>query len=322
MKVLLIFALVLVAASAVPHRNRHLGLENRDFYRLKNNLSWRQMAAELAKDKIRRQTTNFTYKKGTKQFDDICGLENTNSQKIVGGQEAKPNQFPWLVALFANSWFCSASLLSEEWVLTAAHCVDGASRWEIYAGTHDLSLNDEPHRVVVATTEHVIHPDWNPNTLSNDIALIKLPKTIEFSDEFIRPSCLPSYSDAENNFAGEQVTATGWGKLSDDSFSKSDRLNFAKNLPVLTNEACDAAYGGGLINNGHICIDSKGGHGVCNGDSGGPLNYEQTTGKYITVGVASFVSSLGCESGVPHGFTRVTEYLDWIETVTGIQINP
>jgi chymotrypsin-like protease len=55
-------------------------------------------------------------------------------------------------------------------------------RWEIYAGTHDLSLNDEPHRVVVATTEHVIHPDWNPFTLSNDIALIKLPKTIEFSD--------------------------------------------------------------------------------------------------------------------------------------------
>ena len=61
-------------------------------------------------------------------FEDICGIENENSYKIVGGHEAKPNQFPWLVALYANSWFCSASLLSEEYVLTAAHCVDGATR--------------------------------------------------------------------------------------------------------------------------------------------------------------------------------------------------
>ena len=62
-------------------------------------------------------------------FSDICGLENTGgSDKIVGGHEAKPNQFPWLVALFANAWFCSASLISDEWVLTAAHCVDGATR--------------------------------------------------------------------------------------------------------------------------------------------------------------------------------------------------
>ncbi len=52
----------------------------------------------------------------------------------------------------------------------------------MYAGTHDLSLGDEPHRVVVATRDAIIHPDWNPSTLSNDIALIKLPQKIEFTD--------------------------------------------------------------------------------------------------------------------------------------------
>jgi hypothetical protein len=54
---------------AVPHHNRRLGLENRDFYVAKPNLNWEQLASELAKDRIRKQTTNFVYKKGTKQFD-------------------------------------------------------------------------------------------------------------------------------------------------------------------------------------------------------------------------------------------------------------
>ena len=80
--------------------------------------------------------------------------------------------------------------------------------------------------------------------------------------EFIRPSCLPSYSDAGSSLVNDVVTATGWGKLSDDSFTKSDRLNFAKDLPVLANDACNEYYG--IITDGHICIDSTGGHGVCN----------------------------------------------------------
>ncbi len=56
------------------------------------------------------------------------------------------------------------------------------SSWEVYAGSHDLSLGSEDHRIVVKTTESIVHPDWNPSTLANDIALIKLPERIEFSD--------------------------------------------------------------------------------------------------------------------------------------------
>ena len=80
--------------------------------------------------------------------------------------------------------------------------------------------------------------------------------------EFIRPSCLPAYSDAENDLVGSTVTATGWGKLSDASFTKADRLNFVKDLPVMENSECDGYYG--IITDGHLCIDSTGGHGVCN----------------------------------------------------------
>ena len=59
----------------------------------------------------------------------ICGEANpATDHRIIGGKEASPNQFPWLVAIFADSWFCSGSLIGEEWVMTAAHCVDGSSR--------------------------------------------------------------------------------------------------------------------------------------------------------------------------------------------------
>merc|ERR1712212_793816 len=69
-------------------------------------------------------------------------------------------------------------------------------------------------------------------------------------------------------------------------------------------------------------IDAAGGKGVCNGDSGGTLNIRQTEGgnKWTQVGVTSFVSSAGCESGNPHGFSRVAEHLEWIETVTGLSL--
>merc|ERR1712004_28000 len=85
--------------------------------------------------------------------------------------------------------------------------------------------------------------------------------------------------------------------------------------------AC-ADYYGSIIYSGIMCIDSAGGKGVCNGDSGGTLNIRQSEGgnKWTQVGVTSFVSSAGCESGNPHGFSRVAEHLEWIETVTGLSL--
>merc|ERR1711872_836050 len=151
------------------------------------------------------------------------------------------------------------------------------------------------------------------------------PKPFEFKkvafSEFIRPSCLPPASDANEQYVGQLTTPVGWGKNADNAGGITPDLNMVSDLPVINPETC-ADYYGSIIYSGIMCIDSAGGKGVCNGDSGGTLNIRQSEGgnKWTQVGVTSFVSSAGCESGNPHGFSRVAEHLEWIETVTGLSL--
>merc|ERR1719452_15371 len=260
-------------------------------------------------------------KKGSKSFADICGLENPSQEKIVGGHEAGENQWPWQVALFIDdAWFCGGSLISDEYVMTAAHCADGASYFNILAGAHDVRASSEPHRVEITSYEGFTHPNWDPNTLENDIALVRLPEKIEFND-YIRPACLPPAEDESNDYVGQLTTPVGWGKNADSAGGITPKLQMVEDLPVIDNPTCDQTYG--IIYDGIMCIDSSNGKGVCNGDSGGSLNMrqEEEENKWTQVGVASFVSSSGCESGDPHGFTRVAFFGQWIESETGVMMS-
>merc|ERR1712193_423167 len=138
-----------------------------------------------------------THKTASIDLQSECGIEGPPSKdRIVGGFEAEPNQWPWQVALFVdNAWFCGGSLISENYVLTAAHCVDGASYYDIMAGAHNVREPSEDNRVEITSFNGWYHPQWDPNTLSNDIALIELPSPITFND-YIKPSCLPSVGDS------------------------------------------------------------------------------------------------------------------------------
>merc|ERR1711926_69156 len=130
-----------------------------------------------------------THKTASIDLQSECGIEGPPSKdRIVGGFEAEPNQWPWQVALFVdNAWFCGGSLISENYVLTAAHCVDGASYYDIMAGAHNVRESSEPNRVEITSFNGWYHPQWDPNTLSNDIALIELPSPITFND-YISPA--------------------------------------------------------------------------------------------------------------------------------------
>jgi len=239
--------------------------------------------------------------------------------RIVGGHEAGENQWPWQVALFIDdAWFCGGSLISDEYVMTAGHCAEGASYFNIMAGAHDVRASSEPHRVEITSYEGFTHPNWDPQNLENDIALVRLPEKIEFN-EYIRPACLPPAADESNGYVGELTTPVGWGKNADSAGGITPKLQMVEDLPVIDNPTCNDYYG--IINDGIMCIDSSGGKGVCNGDSGGTLNIRQEAeNKWTQVGVTSFVSSAGCESGNPHGFSRVAYFGQWIESETGLKL--
>merc|ERR1719504_255455 len=318
---LLLIAASLALAAAAPHsedRQKWRPAQGRDLSKFKPKLP--EVAFGTAAPSVPRLAKPFEFKKGNKSFAEECGLENPNGveDRIVGGFEAAHHEWPWQVALFIDdAWFCGGSLISDEWVMTAAHCADGASYFDIMAGAHNVRASSEPNRVEVTSYNGWTHPLWNSNDLSGDLALIELPSPMPMND-YISTSCLPA--TGETPAVGSLVTVTGWGKPSDSAGGISPVLREVRDIPVMTNADCNAVYG--IVGDGVVCIDTAGGRGSCNGDSGGPL-VQKAGGKaagdqWTQVGIVSFGASAGCEVGMPAGFTRTEYYLDWIKSETGM----
>ena len=108
---------------------------------------------------------------------------------------------------------------------------------------------------------------------------------------------------------GDDVNMAGWGKTCDQfNCGVSDVVNQVT-VPVLDDSVADEYYGT-LDWDRIICIDTTGGMGTCNGDSGGPLMVGDANGPLT--GVTSFGSIFGCEVGAPACFTSIPNYLDWL----------
>ncbi|KAJ3656340.1 hypothetical protein Zmor_015424 [Zophobas morio] len=238
--------------------------------------------------------------------------EISRDSRIIGGLDANAGQYKFAAAITVTTetsrFFCGGSLLTNQWIITAGQCVNGATLFTIQIGSNKLT-EDDTNRVIVATSEYVIHPEFNPTTLENDVGLIKLRIPVEFTN-YVNTIY---YADSTPVGNSTSLVAIGWGQTSDDDPELSEHLQGVQVVSI-SNEECRFTYGSQLTDN-MLCVAGSYNEGTCIGDTGSALIQIVSRGAQVHTGIASFVSGNGCQSTDPSGYTRTHPYLDWIKSI-------
>ncbi|XP_075579927.1 transmembrane protease serine 9 [Pelecanus crispus] len=230
--------------------------------------------------------------------------------RIVGGSEASRGEFPWQVSLRENNeHFCGAAVLTEKWLVSAAHCFtefQDPGMWAAYTGTTSLRGSDSG-AVKMGIARIILHPSYNADTADYDVAVLELKRPVTFT-KYIQPVCLP---DAGHHFpTSKKCLISGWGYLKEDFLVKPEFLQKAT-VELLDQMLCSSLYSHVLTDRMLCAGYLEGKIDSCQGDSGGPLVCEEPSGKFFLAGIVSW--GIGCaEARRPGVYTRVTKLRDWI----------
>jgi len=234
---------------------------------------------------------------------------------IVGGTEAAPGEFPYIVSLHEGmGHICGGSLIKKNWVLTAGHCVAGTRISKVLIGLHDQ--NKTGNAESIAPKRIIRHPQYNASTTDYDFALIELSRDSSFEPV--------EYNTTEitiSDKVGEQIMSTtaGWGETNQVGvLSLGHRASATKlqrvDVPLASTELCLQGYPK-QITDRMICAGFVAGKkDACFGDSGGPLIVKDAnTGAPVLVGVVSWGE--GCARPNKLGvYSKVNAVHQWIST--------
>ncbi|NXV50374.1 TM11E protease, partial [Uria aalge] len=249
---------------------------------------------------IRRQTFSF------------AGVE-----RIIGGQRAQDGEWPWQASIQFNGVHrCGATVISNTWLVTAAHCFRGRRDPRRWTASFGILLRPPKQKKLIRRV--IVHERYSDFVLDHDydIAVVELASAIEFTSD-VHSVCLPEASHIfpENT----PCFVTGWGALKNDGECRSVNELRQAEVKIISTATCNRrqVYGG-AITPGMLCAGYlEGKVDACQGDSGGPLVHANSRGIWYLVGIVSWGDECGKENK-PGVYTRVTYYRNWINSKTGI----
>lgn len=220
--------------------------------------------------------------------------------RIIGGEIAEQGFAPYQVSIqnTFGSHLCGGVIIDENWILTAAHCMEDypLEQLLIITGTNNFRQPGAVYRPQFAQ----VHCMYDQPFYHNDIAVVRVSTSIQFNNktqkiELAKETLMP----------GDVVTLTGWGQVNINEPPPSELYKL--DLEVLSREACLEAWSNDKgIDVGHFCTFTRKGEGACNGDSGGPLVNSQ--GKLV--GLVNW--GRPCAEGLPDMHSYVIFYRDFI----------
>lgn len=224
----------------------------------------------------------------------------------VSARGARPYQVYLSIAKNGAGYMCGGSLIANNWVLTAAHCLKDAqaSGVKVRAGINKLS--DYSQGQTIQASALYVHPKYTGTSGGYDIALIKLSSNV--NNPYASVIKLPNNSvESVLDVAGKRAIVSGWG-TTEKAGSSDDLLEV--NLPIVPNPT--TCNGRSPANT--ICGTQENKKDSCTGDSGGPLA-QSYNGSYYVLGIVSYGPTACTGNGI---YTRVNAYLDWIKSVSGV----
>ncbi|XP_078463943.1 mannan-binding lectin serine protease 1-like [Lampetra planeri] len=248
-------------------------------------------------------------------------------ERISGGTPAARGAWPWMAALYQlrGRPSCGGSLVGERWIVTAAHCLFtrhfqdqptpvSVSGIHIKLGKHN-TLRPTPGELDLKVVNYVVHPEFDAQTLRNDIAVVELERNVRVTD-LIAPVCLPDERIQRLTTPGTMLAVTGWGK---EFLSKYPETLMQTEVPLVDNTTCQEAYSqtvpSHVVSEDMLCAGfHNGGQDACQGDSGGPLVVKDSSGDWLLTGVVSWGE--GCGAVGAYGvYSRVEHALPWILSI-------
>jgi len=240
---------------------------------------------------------------------------------IVGGSVAAMAEFPYQVLVLVNGYMCGGSLIAHQYVLTAAHCsVDdfgnpySANKFRVYIGLQNMGsltknrLNPSLEQRNVSSV--AVHANYDPDAQDYDVAVLKLTTGVTPSVGIQVVKLATTAAPFAALYApGTLTTVSGWGTTTSDG-NVSNVLRKVQ-VPMVSNVACNAYYGGGITGRMACAGYAIGGKDSCQGDSGGPLVAMQGVTK-IQIGIVSWGNQCAL-ARYPGVYTKVSSVFPWIK---------